>query len=108
MDEFQAFSEVVCFVGHSHQPCIFELVDAETIIMNSDHVRIREGRRYIVNVGSVGQPRDGDPRACLCVYEDQEGEIMIRRVAYDIERAQTRIKEAGLPSVLANRLSWGE
>jgi diadenosine tetraphosphatase ApaH/serine/threonine PP2A family protein phosphatase len=108
MEEFKAFSEQVCFVGHSHQPCIFELMDAETIIMNSDNVKIRNDRRYIVNVGSVGQPRDSDPRACLCVYDDEQGEITIRRIAYDIEQAQTKIKEAGLPPVLANRLSWGE
>jgi diadenosine tetraphosphatase ApaH/serine/threonine PP2A family protein phosphatase len=108
MEEFAAFTEQICFIGHSHQPCIFELMDAETIIMNSDNVRIRDGRRYIVNVGSVGQPRDSDPRACLCVYDDQEGEITIRRIAYDIEQAQAKIKEAGLPPVLANRLSWGE
>lgn len=108
MDEFESFPEKICFVGHSHQPGIFELVDSETIIMNSDHVKIRDGRRYIVNVGSVGQPRDGDPRACLCLYDVEAGEVTIKRVTYDIEGAQAKIKEAGLPPVLANRLSWGE
>jgi diadenosine tetraphosphatase ApaH/serine/threonine PP2A family protein phosphatase len=108
MDEFSAFTEQICFVGHSHQPCIFEMMDAETIIMNSDHVTLREDRRYIVNVGSVGQPRDGDPRACLCVFDDEAGEVNIRRVEYDIEGAQQRIQTAGLPAVLAKRLSWGE
>ncbi len=108
MDEFKAFEEIVCFVGHSHQPCIFEMMDAETIIMNSDRVKIRDDRRYIVNVGSVGQPRDGDPRACLCIYDEGEGEITIRRIEYDVEGAQNRIREADLPAVLANRLTWGE
>jgi diadenosine tetraphosphatase ApaH/serine/threonine PP2A family protein phosphatase len=108
MDEFKAFTENICFIGHSHQPCIFELMDADTIIMNSDHVTVREGRKYIVNVGSVGQPRDGDPRASLCVYDTDTGEITISRFSYDIESAQRKILDAGLPAVLANRLSWGE
>jgi diadenosine tetraphosphatase ApaH/serine/threonine PP2A family protein phosphatase len=108
MDEFQAFTERICFVGHSHQPCVFELMDADTIIMNSDRVTIRDGRKYIVNVGSVGQPRDGDPRASLCIYDQSEGEVMITRFAYDVEGAQRRIRDAGLPQILANRLSWGE
>jgi diadenosine tetraphosphatase ApaH/serine/threonine PP2A family protein phosphatase len=108
IEEFGAFTEHICFVGHSHQPCIFEMMDAETIIMNSDHVSIRDDRRYIINVGSVGQPRDGDPRACVCVFDDESGEVNIRRVAYDIEGAQKKIREAGLPPVLAKRLSWGE
>jgi diadenosine tetraphosphatase ApaH/serine/threonine PP2A family protein phosphatase len=108
VDEFKAFDETVCFIGHSHQPCIFELMDADTIIMNSDRVTIREGRKYIVNVGSVGQPRDGDPRGSLCVYDVDAGEITISRFSYDIEAAQQKIRDAGLPTVLANRLSWGE
>lgn len=108
MDEFKAFTEPICFVGHSHQPCIFELMDSETIIMNSDRVTVRDDRKYIVNVGSIGQPRDGDPRASLCVYDQSAGEVTITRFSYDIEGAQQRIRDAGLPSVLANRLSWGE
>jgi predicted phosphodiesterase len=106
--EFNAFSEQVCFIGHSHQPRIFELMDAETIIVNSDRATLRDDRRYIINVGSVGQPRDGDPRACLCVYDRDHEEISIRRVEYDIDGAKKRIVDAGLPQVLANRLTWGE
>jgi diadenosine tetraphosphatase ApaH/serine/threonine PP2A family protein phosphatase len=69
---------------------------------------VRSDRRYIVNVGSVGQPRDGDPRACLCLYDDERSDVTIIRVPYDIEGAQNRIRTTGLPPVLANRLSWGE
>jgi predicted phosphodiesterase len=106
--EFRAFSEKVCFVGHSHQPRVFELMDAETIIVNSDHATLRGDRRYMINVGSVGQPRDGDPRACLCLYDLDHGEIDIRRIEYNVEGAKKRIVDAGLPQILANRLTWGE
>jgi diadenosine tetraphosphatase ApaH/serine/threonine PP2A family protein phosphatase len=108
LGEFDAFEEQICFIGHSHQPAIYELMDRETLIVNSDRVLVREGRRYLVNVGSVGQPRDGNPKAAICVYDVAKGEITIRRFEYDIEGAKQRIIEAGLPAVLANRLSWGE
>jgi diadenosine tetraphosphatase ApaH/serine/threonine PP2A family protein phosphatase len=106
--EFEHFEEALCFIGHSHQPVIFELKDAETIVSRTDAMKIEPGRRYIVNVGSVGQPRDHDPRACLCVCDMRAGELRIERVEYDIEAAKKRILDAGLPPVLANRLSWGE
>jgi predicted phosphodiesterase len=106
--EFEHFEETICFIGHSHQPMIFELKDAETIVTRTDAMKIKLGRRYIVNVGSVGQPRDHDPRASLCVCDLAIGDLRVERVEYDIEAAQTRILDAGLPPVLANRLSWGE
>ena len=108
LEEFRAFQERVCFIGHSHQPAIYELMDEETLIVNADHVEVRGERRYLVNVGSVGQPRDGDPRACICVYDETNADISIRRIEYDIDGAKKRINDAGLPPVLANRLSWGE
>lgn len=106
--QFAAFSERICFVGHSHQPCIFELTDAQTVLINSDVIRLKEACRYIVNVGSVGQPRDGDPRACLCIYDASTGEVKLERIEYDVESARQKILNAGLPPVLANRLLWGE
>jgi diadenosine tetraphosphatase ApaH/serine/threonine PP2A family protein phosphatase len=108
LEEFGAFEEQVCFIGHSHQPVLYELMDNETLIVNSERVLVREGRRYLINVGSVGQPRDGDPRACICIYDTDAAEISLRRIEYDIEAAKRKIIDAGLPVVLANRLSWGE
>ena len=108
LDEFDAFEEQVCFIGHSHQPMIYEMMDKETLIVNNDKVLVRDGRRYLVNVGSVGQPRDGNPDAAICVYDLDSSEITIQRVKYDVESAKKRIVDAGLPPVLANRLSWGE
>ena len=63
--------------------------------------------RYIVNVGSVGQPRDGDPRAAYCIYDTAEKRAEIKRVAYDLETAQRKIRDAGLPEMLADRLESG-
>jgi diadenosine tetraphosphatase ApaH/serine/threonine PP2A family protein phosphatase len=108
LEEFGGFEEDICFIGHSHQPTIYELMDKETLIINIERVDVRDGRRYLINVGSVGQPRDGDPRACFCVYDTDASEIKIHRVEYDIEGAKKKITDAGLPAVLANRLSWGE
>jgi diadenosine tetraphosphatase ApaH/serine/threonine PP2A family protein phosphatase len=108
LEELEAFDEKICFIGHSHQPMIYELMDAETLIINTDRVHVRDGRRYLVNVGSVGQPRDGNPKACVCVYDTETAEIAIQRIEYDVEGAKKRIMDAGLPAVLANRLSWGE
>jgi diadenosine tetraphosphatase ApaH/serine/threonine PP2A family protein phosphatase len=107
-NEFRSFGESICLVGHSHQPCMFEMMDSETIVMSAERVSLREDRRYIINVGSVGQPRDGDPRASFCILDLDDSEATIRRVEYDVDGAKRRIEEAGLPQVLANRLSWGE
>jgi len=128
-DEFRAFPEPLCFVGHSHQPGIFEIDEGGTVARLGDgHAAagLREGRRLIVNVGSVGQPRDGDPKACLCLYDSgaetpgtagkpgkpgaagDAGRVEIVRVAYDVDGAKRRIIEAHLPQALANRLSLGE
>ena len=63
--------------------------------------------RYIVNVGSVGQPRDGDPRAAYCIYDTAEKRAEIKRVVYDLETAQRKIRDAGLPEMLADRLEYG-
>ena len=63
--------------------------------------------RYIVNVGSVGQPRDGNPDACYALYDDEDSSIMLYRVDYDKEHAAEKILRAGLPPVLAERILSG-
>lgn len=94
------FMTPLCFVGHSHVPGIFPV----------DPAQGNDEPRSIINVGSVGQPRDGDPRACMVVVtETEEGAASVRfvRVAYDVGTAQRKIVEAGLPEVLARRLAVG-
>jgi diadenosine tetraphosphatase ApaH/serine/threonine PP2A family protein phosphatase len=68
---------------------------------------LNEGVRYIINVGSVGQPRDGDPRAAYGLFDGAPARYRLKRVAYDIPAAQRKIIQAGLPVSLAERLSRG-
>jgi len=105
MDSFAHFTEKICFVGHSHVPFIAVKDRKGSIQLLRESARIEKYKRYIINAGSVGQPRDGDPRACyICVRDDR---IDIIRVEYDIELTQMKIYEAGLPRRLGERLSRG-
>ena len=106
--EFEAFVEPVCFIGHSHFPCAFDADGEDVRFRRVDQITIEPGHRYLVTVGSVGQPRDGDPRAGYALYDEKAGIIRQMRVTYDVEGAMRRIRAAGLPSFLAERLQWGE
>jgi len=102
---FDYFTNKFCFVGHSHQPSIIEKVPSGELITYRGKTGIKEGSRYIVNAGSVGQPRDGDPRACYAVIDDEN--IGIVRIPYDITSVQAKMREERLPAVLVERLSSG-
>jgi diadenosine tetraphosphatase ApaH/serine/threonine PP2A family protein phosphatase len=106
--ELRAFEEKMCMIGHSHFPGVFELDGDDIRYTRAQELRLRDGRRYLVNVGSVGQPRDGDPRAAYAVYDTESGLLRHVRVAYDVEAAQERILSAGLPPFLASRLATGD
>jgi diadenosine tetraphosphatase ApaH/serine/threonine PP2A family protein phosphatase len=100
----------VCFVGHTHVPVtLMRLKDdpLRTAYTIDPEVDLSESTRALINVGSVGQPRDEDPRAAYAVYDSDLDRAWIRRVAYDIEEEAHRIRSAGLPSVLADRLFLG-
>jgi len=105
---FPAFATRLCFVGHSHVPGVWSVGSSGT-----DHARgaveveLAEGRRYIVNVGSVGQPRDRDPRAAYAVWDLDRSRVTVRRVHYDHGLARRKIVAAGLPRILADRLAVG-
>jgi diadenosine tetraphosphatase ApaH/serine/threonine PP2A family protein phosphatase len=70
--------------------------------------KIEPGRKYFINVGSVGQPRDGNPKAAYVIYDVNEGSVELRRLDYDIAAAQAKIMAAGLPPRLAERLALGK
>ncbi|HEY2955306.1 MAG TPA: metallophosphoesterase family protein [Candidatus Eisenbacteria bacterium] len=106
--ELAAFGERVCFIGHTHFPCTFERDAAELRYSRAEAFPLEPGHRYLVTVGSVGQPRDGDPRAAYLLYDDEAGLVRHVRREYDVAGAMRRIVEAGLPSFLADRLQWGE
>ena len=97
----------VCFYGHTHVPRIFEKEDSVRAGRGHD-VQLQRGVKYFINVGSVGQPRDGDWRAAYAIFDAQEQTITIRRLDYDVETAMAKIREAGLPSLLADRLLLGK
>ncbi len=101
----------VCFVGHSHVPLALLRLHEDPLRTSTcfDHAEIDVGqaRRALINVGSVGQPRDDDERAAYALFDSDLGLVWIRRAAYDIEREAARIRAAGLPGVLADRLSLG-
>ena len=98
----------VCFFGHTHVPLAF-MRDQNTVIGGKyDSLEVEKGKKYLINVGSVGQPRDGDPRAAYVIYNLEEGTIELRRLDYDLEKTQAKILDAGLPERLANRLALGK
>lgn len=107
LDELE---EPLCFVGHTHVPVtILRLVEQpeRTSYTLDDHVDLSESAVALVNVGSVGQPRDEDPRAAYGVFDSDRAEFVLRRVEYDVEREAARIRAAGLPEALAERLFHG-
>lgn len=105
--EFHHFTERICVVGHSHQPLAFIQYKGRVIADTGQSFEIEEGNRYIINVGSVGQPRDLDPRATYAIYDTDKNTIDIRRVEYDVHAARAKIVEAGLPEYLGDRLLEG-
>lgn len=100
----------VCFVGHTHVPVtLMRLRDdpLRTAYTTDPVIDLSEAAKALVNVGSVGQPRDEDPRTAFAIYDSQLDRVEIRRAPYDIEREAARIRAAGLPNVLAERLFLG-
>lgn len=96
----------ICFHGHTHVPRIYAKSDRVQEIV-ADSVIIEPGLKYFVNIGSVGQPRDGDWRACYAIYDLESRMIVFRRVEYDIATTQEKILAAGLPPMLAERIQEG-
>jgi diadenosine tetraphosphatase ApaH/serine/threonine PP2A family protein phosphatase len=104
---FRLMDKQICFCGHSHVPVTFFETDPVTYSIE-ETLEIEDEIRMIVNVGSVGQPRDERPEACYAIYDEAKGRITLRRVTYDIEAAARKIVDAGLPETLALRLWMGK
>lgn len=105
------FATQVCLVGHSHIPCVFQQEEdgQESIRLYAmaPEVAFQLEHRAILNPGSVGQPRDHDPRAAYVVYDTRSADWTYHRVEYDIIKVQARIRAAGLPERHASRLESG-
>lgn len=99
-------TERFVFIGHTHVPGIIERDDARgSRVLRSPFAAVAPGSRYLVNVGSVGQPRDGVAAASFALLDEHKGTIVIRRIPYDVRGAQEKIRSAGLPESLAARLA---
>ncbi|GJM43513.1 MAG: metallophosphoesterase [Gemmatimonadota bacterium] len=105
---FEACEEPICFVGHSHVPLRVFLRGGRLEVIEEEVVDIRLDDRALINVGSVGQPRDGDWRASYNLFDPVTRRVVARRVEYDIDKASRKIRDAGLPEVLATRLTVGQ
>lgn len=105
---FSHFESSFCFVGHSHQPVIVGMDEAKQVsVLAGDSFTAEKGARYLINVGSVGQPRDGNPEACFGLLDTEKGEFSFHRSPYDIKVTQDKMMGAGLPEPLAERLAEG-
>jgi predicted phosphodiesterase len=114
VDAFEIFSRFempVTFFGHTHIPSIFWLrgrsLGVQALRGESGTIRLQPGTRYLINPGSIGQPRDRDPRASYMTFDSEKGIVRWYRVEYPIESAQRRIRRANLPQSLADRLAHG-
>lgn len=105
---FSVLDTGVCFLGHTHVPGAFIRDITDTVYYRQESsLVIKKHDRYIINVGSVGQPRDGNPDAAYCIYDTDKKEVQIRRVSYDVAAVRKKIIDAGLPEFLGGRLLAG-
>jgi len=108
--EFNFFSDRVCLIGHSHLPFAARHEPGASRphrIKSPEFEVLTNGTKYLINVGSVGQPRDGDPRACVAIFDPHKQRFSFHRLEYDVAAAQRKIINAGLPELVATRLAEG-
>lgn len=95
------------FFGHTHLPMVLTNNGAKTDFRDGGMINISSTRQYLINPGSVGQPRDGNPAACFCIYDASDGQVVFLRAEYDIDAEQQRMREAGLPDKSIRRIALG-
>jgi predicted phosphodiesterase len=108
---FENYIFKIYFIGHSHLAGCFSINKNGKIeyqdFSTGGYINISNNKRYIINCGSVGQPRDGNPQASYGIYDTDLKKVTIKRVSYPIYLTQKKILDAGLPNILAERLNWG-
>ena len=108
-ENLKFFKTLYCFIGHSHTPVWFECDKSCSANESLAGRAIKlEKKRMIINIGSVGQPRDGDPRAAYAVYDSDARTVTLERIPYDIRDTQLRMQDAALPEWLVTRLAYGK
>lgn len=101
--EMQAFDQRICFIGHSHVPVVF----TDRNLYREMSFIFEPNEKYIVNVGSIGQPRDGNSNLCFAVMDEQKNTVEFIRLTYDLQKTYSKIIKAGLPLFLAERILKG-
>lgn len=101
---FRCLTTPICFIGHTHVPYISVESEQRGAYISPGRYSLKRNERYVINVGSVGQPRDRDPRLAFAVFDTEKYELELIRIAYDNKRAAEKIRQAGLPHYLADRL----
>ncbi len=108
LGEFDNFSQGICFVGHSHLPTCYKRDDKGGLIQDTGgEIIFLQNCKYIINIGSVGQPRDNNPRACYVLIDTESKKLTYRRVDYDIKKTQDKMMKARLPEFLIKRIAIG-
>jgi predicted phosphodiesterase len=105
--DFERMQTSLLFMGHTHVPLIFEKKGNKIKVFYKDCENIKKSSKYIINVGSVGQPRDGNPRAAYVIYDTKKRLVELKRISYNINKAQSTMKRAGIAEFLAQRLGQG-
>jgi diadenosine tetraphosphatase ApaH/serine/threonine PP2A family protein phosphatase len=103
---FEAMQGMVCFIGHSHVPVSF-LRTHVIVHTDAENLSLAEVSKALINVGSVGQPRDDNPKTAYAIYDTTTREYTLMRVAYDAKHTADKIRKAGLPPILGERLLFG-
>ncbi len=111
VEAFGYFDTQLCLFGHTHFPFVYiekdQTVEGIFVQENPFEIKLEKGARYLVNPGSVGQPRDRNPKAAYAIYDAEQRRIKFYRVEYDLKESQKKILTANLPSALAERLALG-
>jgi predicted phosphodiesterase len=103
----EQFGASICFFGHTHAVAVYAYVTGELTLLEGPTIKIEKGKHYLINPGSIGQPRDGDPRAAFIIFDDAEMVIEFYRYSYDIDAVYNAIIEAGQDQFLGKRLFLG-
>jgi predicted phosphodiesterase len=106
-ENFNLMKKNICFVGHSHTAGVFIEYQNSISYLLEPKIKIESNKNYIINVGSIGQPRDRDKRASYCIFDTEKKEVILKRINYNIKKTQEKIVRAGLPPFLASRLAVG-
>ena len=104
VEEFANFQERVCFIGHTHIPAVYYGTE---MLPKTNQYKLNKDGKYLVNVGSVGQSRDGNNKLCFCLFDSDEKSIDFVRLGYDAEMTSNKIIGSGLPPFLAERILKG-